>query len=267
MLELHTHTTFSDGVLTPTQLVEAAIAAGVRALAITDHDTLCGWDEADLAAVSTDLAIVPGVELSTVHNDRSLHILGFYGDREALETPLQERLEGRKRRAYQIIQKLADLGYPLEMPLFADGIAPSRPHIARALHQAGYVNSPQEAFQRWLGDDGPAYVHYEKFSAIEGIHLLRSAGAVAVWAHPYLFRGGEVEQVLPVLVDEGLQGIEVYHPHHSPTQREKLLALAKQYNLLVTGGSDFHGTSQGSNLNQLQLPLHLLDRVQTASNN
>lgn len=279
MLELHCHTTCSDGTLTPSELVQAAVRAGVRALAITDHDTLSGWDEAiseaqrfaNASAKPYNLEIVPGVELSTVHCDRSLHILGFYPDAEKLRAPLSERLEGRKRRAAQMVANLAALGYPVSLPELGEGIAPSRPHLARALVAAGHVKSSEEAFNRLLGDDQPAYVHYDKFSIAEGVGLLRNCGAVPVWAHPYLFRGGEIEDVLKELVDAGLMGIEVYHPCHTSKERKHLEALCVQYDLLMTGGSDYHGPSPDgkspnrTTLNMMHLPLTLLDPIKEAA--
>lgn len=273
MLELHCHTTYSDGSLTPTELVAAAIDARLYALAITDHDTVSGWDEAFTAAQAYQLEIVPGIELSTVHHHRSLHILGFYPDAQKLRSPLQERLAGRFRRAQQMVENLAKLGYIIELPQFGTGMAPGRPHIAAALLQAGYIHSTQEAFERWLGDDKPAYVHYEKFSVSEGINLLLSCGAVPVWAHPYLFRGGTVEVVLKELVDAGLMGVEVYHPSHSPTQVVNLERLCNEYNLLMTGGSDYHGPAPkaqktaSSTLNMLHLPLELLAPIKQAAAN
>jgi len=271
MLELHCHTTYSDGLLTPTELVRAAVSSGVRALAITDHDTISGWHEAFTAAKAYGLEIVPGLELSTVHNDRSLHILGFYPDPDQLRAPLAERIEGRKCRAQQMVAKLAELGYPVQLPVLAEGMAPGRPHIASALVEAGYVRSSREAFDRFLGDNQTAYVHYEKFSSTEGISLLRSCGAVPVWAHPYLFRGGEVAAVLRELVAAGLMGIEVYHPSHTPAQQQDLEQLCNQYGLLMTGGSDYHGprpNSQGTDsgsLNSLHLPLSLLQPLKQAA--
>lgn len=271
MLELHCHTTFSDGTLTPTKLVHAAVEAGVRALAITDHDTLSGWDEAITAAQPYNLEIVPGVELSTVHNNFSLHILGFYPDAGKLATPLSERIEGRKRRACEMVAKLEALGYPIALPELGEGVAPSRPHLARALVKAGYVRSAEEAFNRLLGDNGPAYVHYEKFSIAEGVALLRNSGAVPVWAHPCLFRGGAVEKTLKELVEVGLMGIEVYHPNHSSKQRKRLEQLCVSYGLLMTGGSDYHGpspdgkTSNNITLNMMHLSLSLLDPIKQAA--
>ncbi len=270
MLDLHSHTTFSDGTLTPSDLVDAAIKAGVKALAITDHDTLAGWEQA-IDAAGADLEIVPGVELSTVEKGKSLHILGFYPQREALEPALRERIEGRKRRARLIVQKLAELGYPVTLPEMPGNMAPGRPHIAAAMVRAGHVSSSREAFDRWLGDQGPAYVQYEKFSAAEGIQLLRQSGAVPVWAHPYLFRGGTVETLLPRLVDDGLMGVEVYHPNHSPSEVRRLEAYCQQYGLLMTGGSDYHGpaldgkSDNHAALNQLRVPLSLLSPIKQAA--
>lgn len=270
MLELHCHTTYSDGLLTPIELVESAIATGVRALAITDHDTVSGWDEA-IAAAPNDLEIVPGLELSTVARDRSLHILGFYPNRDRLVPPLTERLEGRKRRAQEIIAKLAALGYPLELPPMGEGMAPGRPHIASAMVRAGYVSSTREAFDRFLADDQPAFVQYEKFSAIDGIKLLRDCGAVPVWAHPFLFRGAPVKEVLPELVEAGLMGLEVFHPSHTLWQAERLKEMCAQYKLLMTGGSDFHGSppevkpEDSRKLNSLHVSLDLLDPLKQAA--
>ncbi len=279
MLELHCHTTCSDGTLSPTELVRAAVKAKVSALAITDHDTVSGWDEAiceaerfaNAVATPFNLEIIPGVELSTVHNNYSLHILGFYPNADKLRTPLAERIEGRKRRAAQMVANLETLGYPITLPKLGEGIALSRPHIAKALVEAGHVKSTEEAFNRFLGDDQPAYVHYEKFSISEGIALLRNCGAVPVWAHPYLFRGGEVEDVLKQLVEAGLMGIEVYHPSHTPKERKHLEHLCANYGLLITGGSDYHGPSPDgkspnrTKLNMMHLPLSLLDPIKQAA--
>ncbi len=270
MLELHSHTTCSDGSLTPSALVALAAKKGVKALAITDHDTMAGWDEAIAAAASLDLEIVPGLELSTVYNGRSMHILGFYPDREELRSPLQARIEGRKRRARKMAAKLAELGYPVELPDMPAAMAPGRPHIASALKKAGHVSSHHEAFDRFLKDDGPAYVPYEKFAAQAGIALLLSCGAVPVWAHPYIFRGGTVETVLPELVKAGLMGIEVYHPTHSPSQTRKLEEYCQTYGLLLTGGSDYHGPKKEKNpdfrdLNDLAVPLSLLPPLKAAA--
>ena len=277
MLELHCHTTYSDGTLTPEALVAQAVASGVKALAITDHDTMAGCQPAQAAAQGCGLAIIPGVEMSTVYNGRSLHILGFYPDPQKLEPCLAERLAGRKRRAQAMVDRLSALGVPVDYPEMRGGMAPGRPHIARALLEAGHVTTTQEAFERYLGDGKPAYVCYEKFSSADGIAHLLACGGVPVWAHPYLFRGGTVAEVLPELVAAGLRGIEVYHPNHSPRQVTQLLALCDRYDLLATGGSDYHGPNprsataraarvpQDPGLNQFRLPLTLLQPVWQAA--
>ena len=270
MLELHSHTTCSDGSLTPAELVNFAAQQGVKALAITDHDTMAGWAEAITAATPLGLEIVPGLELSTVYNGRSMHILGFYPNAEKLRSPLQERIEGRKRRAVKMAEKLAALGYPIELPDLSSAMAPGRPHIASALKKAGHVKSSREAFDRFLKDDGPAYVPYEKFTAQEGIQLLLSCGAVPVWAHPCIFRGGTVETVLPELVKAGLMGIEVYHPTHSVSQTRRLEDDCQKYGLIATGGSDYHGPKKEKNsdfkdLNALNVPLTLLAPLKNAA--
>ena len=270
MLELHSHTTCSDGSLTPSELVKFAVKQGVRALAITDHDTMAGWDEAIATATPLGLEIVPGLELSTVCNGRSMHILGFYPNKEKLRSPLQERIEGRKRRARTMANKLADLGYPIELPNMPGAMAPGRPHIASALKKAGHVSSSNEAFDRFLKDDGPAYVPYEKFTAQQGIELLLSCGAVPVWAHPYIFRGGTVATILPELIEAGLMGIEVYHPTHSPSQTRQLEEYCQTYGLLMTGGSDYHGPKKEKNqdfldLNELHVSLSLLPPLKAAA--
>lgn len=271
MIELHCHTTFSDGTLTPTRLVESAVMAGVRALAITDHDTTSGWAEAQQAAQvfatsATPIEIVPGLELSTVHNNKSMHILGFYPDLEKLTAPLVDRLNGRRQRAQEMLDKLEALGYAIEMPDLGEGMAPGRPHLAKALWEAGYVKDMQEAFDRFLGDDRPAYVEYEKFYAAEGIPLLLDCDAIPVWAHPFLFKGGEIELVLPQLLELGLMGIEVFHPSHTDYQQEKLARLCETHGLLMTGGSDYHGPAAGhrAGLNSQNVPIELLDRLKAA---
>ncbi|MBE9098926.1 PHP domain-containing protein [Vacuolonema iberomarrocanum] len=272
MIELHCHTTCSDGSLTPTELVKEAIAQGVKALAITDHDTLAGWEEAQAAAAGHDLEIVPGVELSTVWGNRSLHILGFYPNRDAFEAPLRDRLEGRKRRAEAMVEKLEALGYPITLPEMGDGIAPGRPHIAKAMVEAGHVKTYDEAFNRFLSEGKSAYVQYEKFSAVEGVQLLRDCGAVPVWAHPFLFRGGNIPQVFEVLLKAGLMGLEVYHPTHSSGQAAILSEWCGENQLVKTGGSDYHGPSndpahRSISLNHFHLPLTLLDCLKEAALN
>jgi predicted metal-dependent phosphoesterase TrpH len=272
MLELHCHTTYSDGSLSPRELVKKAVSAGVRILAISDHDTISGWEEALAAGTKYGVEIVPAIELSTVHRDCSLHILGYYPDGEKLRAVLGDRILARFSRARLMVEKLADLGYCIKLPILEEEnpqTTPGRPHIAAALLEAGYVKYPQEAFDRWLGEGKPAYVPYDKFSIKDGIRLLRRCGAVPVWAHPCLFRGGKVEEVLMELLDAGLMGLEVFHPCHSAGEVERLKGLCGKYGLLMTGGSDYHGPVAGgkemTSLNMLGLPGKLLSPIKEAA--
>lgn len=270
VIELHAHTTFSDGTLTPTDLVAAARVAGVRALAISDHDTVSGWDEAIAAATDTNLEIVPAIELSTVHNGRGMHILGFWPDPQRLQQPLSQRQLGRRQRGEAMATKLAELGYPIALPVLPNGAVPGRPHLAYALVAAGHARSYDDAFHRFLRDGGPAYVDYGKFTAVEGIRLLRDCGAIPVWAHAYLFRGGQPEAVLPELLEAGLMGLEVIHPSHSASDVRKLERLCDRHQLLPTGGSDYHGPHpdgkghHASRLNGLGVPYEWLDWLKEA---
>ena len=267
MLELHCHTTYSDGTLSPQDLVLAAAKAGVQALAITDHDTIAGWDEAIATAHSLTqstgkpMEIIPGVELSVTYKGRSVHILGFYPDAEALRPLLAKRLAGRRRRTEQIVEQLAQLGYPIDCPnMENERMAPGRPHIAKALLEAGYIDRLQDAFDQWIGEGKPAYVAYEELTVEDGLALLRSTGAITVWAHPWLFRGGNIEGMVYEMADAGLMGLEVYHPGHTPSQQNRLTTLCRELGLIKTGGSDYHGPAQDDHhpLNIFNLPLGLL---------
>ena len=246
--------------------MQRAARAGVKALALTDHDTVLGLVEAEVAALDLGLELVPGLELSTTHQDCSLHVLGFYPDLGRLNLVLEERRQARIRRAQRMVEKLSALGLPIPFP---EAAAPGRVHIARALVLAGHVRDEREAFDRYLADHRPAYEPYEKLSAPDGVSLLADCVAVPVWAHPLLFRGGPTETVLAELVAAGLQGIEVYRPEITHSQQERLLKLAQQYGLIVTGGTDFHGTAVGDRgeveLNTLHLPLTLLDQLKGRS--
>jgi len=263
MLELHTHSNCSDGALSPRALVEASVKAGLKALALTDHDTMAGLPEAQATADRLGLELIPGVELSTTHQGYALHVLGFYPDSAQIQDALLTLQRGRLDRATQIHSKLHALGLKIALPNVAN---PGRPHFAQALVAAGYVPHAQAAFERYLREDGPAFVPYAQWTAVEAVALLRRCGAVPVWAHPLLFKGGPTERVLAELVAAGLQGLEVYRPDTSHSQRTRLLQLAKTYGLVVTGGSDFHGTEPSAiRLNMLKLPLTLLDALKQRS--
>lgn len=267
-VDLHIHTNASDGLLPPGEVVRLALERGLAAIAITDHDTTAGVPEAQAAALGTGLEIVPGVELSSEGEWGDIHILGLYVDLQ--NGLLQERLAqlraGRTARAKGMLERLAALGMPLEweqIAALAGDAAIGRLHIARALVQQGYVADIGEAFQRYIGWGGPAYIPRVPLPPGEAIRLIRQAGGVAILAHPAASR---VTSYIPMLVSLGLQGVEVYYPEHSPEDEKALLTLARRYRLLVTGGSDFHGIERaGASLGNSGVPLRLLQRIRQAA--
>jgi predicted metal-dependent phosphoesterase TrpH len=245
-VDLHSHSTASDGRLSPAALVALAVARGIGALALTDHDTTAGIAEAR-AAAPPGFELVPGLEINS-SGDRELseHDIDFLGyfvdpDDPALQARLALIRDARRGRAYGMVARLAELGVPVHwervLAIAGDADSIARPHVARALLEAGHVASLAEAFERFIGDDGPAYVDRLRATAREAIDLIHAAGGVAVIAHPH---HAGVAGLIPALAERGLDGVEAYYPAHSPAQQADLLATAHRYGLLVTGGSDFH---------------------------
>lgn len=242
-VDLHTHTTESDGTWTPKQLVQEAFSRGLSTIAVTDHDTTAGVKTAQMSAPE-GFEIVAGIELNAVAPDgQETHILGLWIDPDY--PPLQEQLdilrESRVDRIEKMLRKLRELGVSLsysDVAKFSLRDVVSRSHVASALLEKGYVSSKQEAFERFIGQDAPGYVERYKLSPSKAVELIRSSGGVAVLAHPGLMRNLDV---LPILVDAGLVGLEVIHPSHSPDQIPHFLALAEKFGLLPSGGSDCHG--------------------------
>jgi hypothetical protein len=248
-VDLHTHTNVSDGQFTPAELVALAIERGLDLIAITDHDTTGAISPA-LEAANGALDIIPAVELSAENAGLDVHTLGYFVD---IDNPrFQEQLarfrDDRYRRGEQIVQRLRSLGYPLDwerVQEIAGGGALGRPHIARALLEAGHVTSIHEAFDRFIHNQGPAYVARRRLTPEEAIDLIHSAGGVAVMAHPGLVPG--YPAIIKRLVLAGLDGVEVAHPKNGTVARQNLRGLAKVYDLVMTGGSDFHGAdAEGS---------------------
>ena len=243
-VDLHSHSTCSDGELSPSQLVELAAIAGVETLALTDHDTLDGLEEAHEAALEHGIKIVNGIELSAWHG-REVHILGYFVDpaSPALRQSTIELTEDRVRRIEEIGRRLADLGRPVDVDrLIARGTSRSggnlgRPHVARELIDAGHVRTFDEAFRRFLGSGGPAYVPCTRLGVADAISLIHQAGGVSVLAHPAL---EDVNSALPEFVDAGLDGVETVHPSHGHKEQIDYRDLAARWRLCTTGGSDFH---------------------------
>ncbi len=244
-IDLHAHTTASDGLLTPAALVAEARARSVGLLAVCDHDTTGGVDPALEAGRATGVEIWPGVELSCDVEAGEVHMLGYFVDhgRDWFQALLARLRDGRADRAARMVQRLAALGAPINfrrVQELADGGAIGRPHVARALAEAGHVRDVAEAFERFIGRYGPAYVERLKMTPVQAVEVIRAAGGLAVLAHP---GWGEHDAMIPELVASGLDGIEVYYPDHTPAQVEHYLAVAARHSLLITGGTDFHGGS------------------------
>lgn len=254
-VDLHTHTTYSDGLLTPTALIAYAERISLCAIAITDHDTVDGVQEAVQAAEAIE--VIPGVELSTSEGPTDIHILGYYIDpmHEGLLRKLREFRDGRYLRAQCIVEKLNQLGVPITLEQVltkADAGCIGRPHIADVLVEDGVVSSLEKAFRHYLGHHAPAYVPKVKISAKDAIHLIRSAGGVAVLAHPGTVRRDEL---IPSLVAVGLDGIEAIHPNHGEAVVRYYMKLAQKHDLIVTGGTDYHRPrGDRSDLGALHIP-------------
>ena len=241
VVDLHIHTTFSDGLRTPTEIVSMALDRRLKYIAVSDHDTVEGVGEAIGAAQDTPLCVIPGTELSTSLGAQELHVLGYLIDHTSpqLLAALTRLGVSRERRAKAILERLRGLDIHLSwervLELSGNGTI-GRPHIARALEEAAYVATSQEAFERYLAPDKPAYVPRAKLTPSAAIQLISEAGGIAVLAHPW-----EQIDFVPELVAEGLGGLEVYYPGYSAEMTDRLGTLAKRYDLICTGGSDFHG--------------------------
>lgn len=247
LVDLHIHTTASDGLYSPEEVVQKAKSRHLPAISITDHDTVDGLCEAETACFQVGLVFVPGIELSCEWGASEVHILGYYI--EPQDDMLNRRLERlrreRRQRAIRILEKLSTSGYPLsleEVSRFVCGRVVGRPHIAQAMMEMGYVQSVAEAFESFLGPGGLAYVPRAKLAPAEAIEVIIGAGGVPVMAHPGV---SHVDGLIPSLVSAGLKGIEVYYPDHTPGDIVRYFNLARTYGLVVTGGTDFHGTPHG----------------------
>lgn len=241
-IDLHTHTTASDGLLSPEQLVEKARQAGVQVLAVCDHDSTEGVDAAVAAGKRSGVEVIPAVEINTDVDQGEVHVLGYFLDHRQLwlQEFLRKLRDGRVNRARQMVEKLNALGIKIDFARvreLARG-AIGRPHVAWAIVEAGAAKSVDEAFTRYIGRNGPAYVERLKVLPEEAVQVILRAGGIPVLAHPgWGFR----DPLIPQLVAAGLEGLEVYYPDHTPAMQAHFLSLANQHNLLVTGGTDYHG--------------------------
>ena len=241
--DLHVHTTYSDGLFSPREVVDRAAAVGLNMIAITDHDTMAGIAEARQHGPACGVDVVAGVEISTYHGDQEFHILGLYVD--TVNTSFLERLElmrrARHERIFEMVEKLKTLGVELdgqEIIDLADGNSPGRAHVAQALMNRGHVADFSEAFFRYVGDSGPAFVPKRFITAQEAIAAVRTMGGVSILAHPGLTNR---DDFIAVFAEMGLNGLEAFYPTYSREQTTHYLSLAQRLGLLASGGSDCHG--------------------------
>lgn len=259
MIDLHLHTTASDGDHAPSELVALACAAGLRLISITDHDTVAGLEEAACAASALGLGFVNGIEISTVLDGRDVHLLGYAFDPadRALTDFLRDQRDDRVRRVGEMGDRLAALGAPIDVrPIVALARAGGeqsvgRPQIARALVEAGHVASALEAFERFLYEGGPAYVPRCSATPHEVVGLIRRAGGLASLAHPVHTKR---DDAIPGLVEAGLFAIEAWHADHDAQVTAHYVSLAARLDLALSGGSDFHGSARDRRLGSVVLP-------------
>lgn len=276
-IDLHLHTTASDGVMTPSEIVNYAKNKGLLAIAITDHDTIEGLEEGILEGERIGLEVIPGIEISAEHSPGSMHLLGFFID---IHHPtLKERLgylqKARAERNPRMAEKLNKLGIDItfdEVLKASGGGQVGRPHFAQVLIEKGYVRSFQEAFERFLKKGASAYVEKMRFSAEESIHFINEANGVAVLAHPNTLQlngYSELENLILRLVKTGLRGIEAYYPEHSAQEVAQYKTLAERHGLLVTGGTDYHGIEKngldiGVGRGEMKLPYSIVENLKAA---
>jgi 3',5'-nucleoside bisphosphate phosphatase len=270
LIDLHLHTTASDGLLSPPALVARAAGAGITVMAITDHDTVAGYAEARETAQARGIELVPGIEITAVEQSRDIHVLGYFFDpaSAALTEFLEAQRTDRVRRIREMSARLAALGCPVDVePLVANaasrpGRSVGRPQLADALVSAGFARDRTDAFDRLLGNHGPAYVPRQGASPEAVIALLAGAGGIASLAHPGLIRN---DAIIPRLASNGLAAIEVCHSDHLPATESFYRGMAKSLSLAMSGGSDFHGDTgyRADSLGVVALPIADFDTLKS----
>jgi predicted metal-dependent phosphoesterase TrpH len=267
--DLHLHSDYSDGTMSPEDIVSYAHAIGLSALSITDHDTIRGQEEALSAGQRYGIEVVTGIEFSVEEDGGSVHILGYCFDpsHRALVANIEELSEARVTRARDIVRTLEERG--ISIP-FDDVLAEAghgsvgRPHIARVLHRRGHVSSVSEAFTRYIADGAPCHVPKKVLSRDEVVRLIRAAGGVAVWAHP----GWNIKRtdLVERLIGSGVRGVEAWHPNHTDRMVSEVLSLARDRGLICTGGSDFHFVElMQADIGEITAPYETILALRTAA--
>lgn len=251
-LDLHMHTTASDGAWSPAAVVEGAAAGRLDVISITDHDTTEGVGPALEHAAGLRIQIIPGIEVSSSHRGRDIHVLGYFVDTasDAMIRHAERAGESRTARMQEMVRRLGEQGVEVSMDAVYTAAGPDhgvigRPHLARALVDAGHASSMHDAFNSLIGDDSDAFVPLDLLTPAEAIEVILDGGGVPVWAHP---PGDMVDEVLPGMVSAGLRGLEVYRPRHKRSEVLRLESVAKSAKLFTTGGSDWHTPDYGSSL-------------------
>lgn len=272
-IDLHVHSTRSDGSYTPTELVHYALEKGLSAFALTDHDTTDGIDEALSAAEGTGLTVIPGIEFSTEYEGRDIHIVGLYIDyrSEFFKSRLVHFVNGRTMRNREMCRRLTEHGMSVtyeELEAEFPDCVLTRAHFAEHLLKQGYVKSVREAFDRYIGDNGPCFVPRKKISPLRAVEIILKSGGFPVLAHPMLYHMGkeQLERLVATLKEIGLMGIEAVYSTHTPADERQIRALAQKYELCLSGGSDFHGTAKpgldlGCGYGKLFVPEDFLDAI------
>ena len=272
-VDLHVHSNKSDGSLSPSDLVLEAKKKGLKAFALTDHDTVDGIEEAMAAAVGSGVTVIPGIELSTEYEGKDIHIVGLFIDKEqpAFKEKVQEFVDSRILRNRKMCQKLTEAGCPLTYEELVEefpGAVITRAHYAQILLKKGYTKSLKEAFERYIGDRGPCFIPREKITPEDGVKLILSAKGIPVLAHPLLYGMGK--ERLQLLVDRlkavGLEAIEAVYCTYSQAEETQMRELAKKNGLLISGGSDFHGNAKpglemGTGYGKLYVSEEILDEL------
>lgn len=264
LADLHLHTIYSDGTYTPEELINKASAKGITTVAITDHDTVEAIEPAIEIAGRKNIEVIPAIELTCEYKGLEIHILGYfieYNNKELLKK-LSFLRENRRERMYVMIEKLKKMNIKIEAEQvfkLTVGNVVGRLHLARALVEAGYVHSIYEAFQKYIGEQSPAYVCGFRLSPYEAIRLIRQNRGISVLAHPYSLKR---DDLISVFVGYGIRGLEVYYPEHTKTMTSHYKDLADKYGLLVTGGSDCHGNAKSqAQLGSIKLPYELVEKI------
>ena len=269
-IDMHVHTTASDGTMRPEHVVSLAAMQGLKAIAITDHDTMDGIEEAGKAGELMGVTIIPGIELSTDYQGKEVHVLGYFLDENApvIKEYQQWAQEKRQERNEKIVERLRKKGFEITMEQLKEANPDAvigRPHIARRLMELGAVSSVSEAFRRYLAEGRSCYVPRERIGFVDAARLIKKAGGVAVLAHPlqYGYNKSQLEELVKAAAQAGFSGMEIYYTGYTQADQKKLFDLAEKYTLLPTGGSDFHGDNKpgvqlGTGDGNLSVPAYFL---------